>query len=396
MKKRTLQEFLVVLSLFALFAPQYLEQLPVVAVVFDISKAVVGASILILTIRKRKWSDRLSLCVISFYLLNMIITLVRGGSVGTCLNEAMYVCLIVLLLNIVNDDMSVFFSAASLLFGAYMHINLLSYFLFPQGLYTNIRDGACYFLGLPNTIGVLSVFVAAIALLHIFQWKKWRIWNISVLLSTVLSVLMMQVATAILAFVVFLAAYIFFFLLKEHHGRKFGLLSVVYSLGIFVCLQFFSIQNSFLGLVNLLGDDATLHGRTEIWSRAWIGIKEAVLFGHGFQTREFFISYFDLSLWFSSTHSTYLQILFCGGVAGFAFFIAILIFATARFDKVQDTCRSELYIFPACLCGILTGLQTEYYHLGTLVLWLCVSVLYRAEKDRELPKPKRALVLRLA
>ncbi len=118
---------------------------------------------------------------------------------------------------------------------------------------------------------------------------------------------------------------------------RLGYFTFAQSLIAYLVLQFgivfFRIQNIFEFLiVNILGKDLTLTGRTDLWDRAMSVITNHIIIGHGDMAQ----SFEALVLNDVYCHNTFLEVLFRGGIISMILWIAIVVITNRKVYSLLD------------------------------------------------------------
>lgn len=112
--------------------------------------------------------------------------------------------------------------------------------------------------------------------------------------------------------------------------------------------NFLFISGNILGMFShfftaVLGEDAHLNGRTQIWNMVLYYISERPWVGYGYSSGVRFDVWQSFN---TSTHNYFLNILFMSGVVGFGFYICIIIAIHLKNRKLMhsDICRYLMFL----------------------------------------------------
>lgn len=179
-----------------------------------------------------------------------------------------------------------------------------------------------------------------------------------------------KISTAIMACMIFLCVFIISYFAKNNR--------IWYGIGIVVvvfCLLFvFGSANpkafSWI-LVDFLGEDITLDGRTVLWQKAISQMKGFHwIIGNGYAHN--FV--FQLNKYWSANtaHSQYVNTIFCFGIVGLIIYIAIILKMLSLIRNVD-----QIY-FPAIIATnmsmILMGISTTFYTSPYMYVWIVVCM----------------------
>lgn len=373
--------FISVIVLIVLIEPAYISsELQAVHVVFRIMKYVVTVAVLAVFIIRREKLDMLLLSAIIFEGCLLVSTLINGGDLYIWVRTCAY-CIVLLLFMqmIVRVNPELLLKALSIVFGIYVHINTLTWILYPDGLYIDAFVGYknCWFLGYDNCAGAIIILAEVVALYRIITSRKWfRPWELSILISGSVFVFALMIASAIVAEV---TAILFLLLTRSKAIRALigrARIVVIAMLCMFLLLHFLSVQERpiFSMIFLLLGKDTTFTGRTRVWKIGWKAIlSKNFLMGFGIHEAEYYSALFN-SRAFNQLHCYYLQILYDGGFLAFGSFVFMLMQAAKRFDSGQKNFGSM-----ALLAGLVAYMilwQIEAYSSLLILFFVLLSLLY--------------------
>jgi len=139
------------------------------------------------------------------------------------------------------------------------------------------------------------------------------------------------------------------------------------------------------GISSLLGRDATLTGRTDIWGELTRYVWEAPVLGFGF--RSFWIDP-PLSYALNQAHNGYLDTLLHVGMAGLLLLVAFLasVWRKAYATLREDFAWSSLTIALLLIVILHNAMETSYL-LGTSHLWVILVFVAVLVSARELEEP---------
>lgn len=376
------------LVIICMFAPPYLQQMPsAIHVTLQIGKILTFLYVVAIAGHKKIKPNLSFFWPVCLFGTSLISTIVNDSSIYEWTVEFINVLFVLIFLLIMQEDMKNLFYFLSLILGSWVHINLITYLLFPDGLYKNEFGNSCYFLGLPNTSSIYILLACVISIVCIQQIKKWYLWNLSVFISCTIFSLSNSSSSLVVAYGTFILSCFASYALEKTGIKRSAILLVFTSLLVFVAIQFFSIQNHVAWLLESLGKNTTLTSRTIIWEHAWEDIIEHPLMGYGMNGSEFYIYHFGRSD-FTGLHSTYLQVIYTSGLVGFGIMLTGLIISAISFGKRM---KQFGWIESAGLFAFLMNLQVEYSIHGMMAIVMFSFFMYNPEAIQKAFKKRQTL-----
>ena len=241
-------------------------------------------------------------------------------------------------------------------------LNLLVSFVFPGGVVASI-----YFTGIRTRFTDLVFPLLACNFIEFFsvreemteRYKKFRLGRfIAVIAICVIVILKFKIATAILGLA--FAVGVFFIFWKLPKLRNIWLIIGI-ALLVNYLMVFVDITQYFKWLISgVLGKDANLSGRTEIWRIATGIVKQNLVFGHGMADNGGFVywSYNGEPHSYWQAHNQWLQLLYDGGlilVVAFVWLLGI----TGKKVKYADEKVSSVFL--ACISAFMVMMIAEIY-----------------------------------
>ena len=248
-------------------------------------------------------------------------------------------------------------------------IDLLTLFLYPNGLYSSVWDSNNWFLGYKTSRVLYSLPMCAMFFYTSIRRNRkisFQCWI--VLLISAWDAFLSQATSASVALVV---CGLFVLLINNNVFTKFlnWILNIKVWYIIYFVLVFLIVVSQSTGLLSfladLLGKDATFTGRTLIWLSCIDSIISSRGLGIGYLSSE---GYSDLTNWVRGTnaHNHILGLLVTGGVAAF-FIYYYMIYRTTKKSYIQDVIR--MYIYGMMVLGITSDTIT-YSMFGFFMIWL--------------------------
>ena len=321
-----------------------------------------------------------------FELCLLLSTFINAADIVGWIRDGAYSIILLLFMQMIFSlDSDLLLRSLSLVLGSYVHINLLTWVLYPEGLYVNsIGYKNCWFLGYDNPASVIIFLAQIVALYRIFSSKnKWiQLWDWSILISGGVFIFRQMTANAVIAEVV---AILFLLLTRNDAIRKLigkAKLIVIGMLLLFLLIHFFSIQQKglFSVIILLLGKTLTFTGRTRVWEQAWREIPQNLLLGRGIQQATEYVANFGYKF-AVHLHSYYLQVIYEGGILAFGCLLILLFHAARKYDSLE-TMPNDMILLAGFL-GFLIMWQVEASGNLTRYFFIVLFLLCNAQAIRQ-------------
>lgn len=222
--------------------------------------------------------------------------------------------------------------------------------------------------------------------------RKLLLWGM-LLYATVLS-LFSGVAAVKIALVVFIAAY-YAFRSPRLNQRKCLTLIFLAAMILNILVVFFQFQEHFAKILNLLGEEASLNGRTYIWSLFIPAIAKSPIFGYGYMMFGVVLENWGHTNLMDYCHNTILQEIINGGVVQLVLFVGLNLFAVKRLTLAKS--KAVQHALFCGLCAMYVIMITEsvtYYYYWNVLIALTIHIRYLDISDSRggaLPERRQAL-----
>lgn len=256
----------------------------------------------------------------------------------------------------------------------YLYLNVISYILFPQGLYSTSILTKYYFLGYKNQMLNFILPCICFSLLNLETCdSSQRV--ISLFRTIVDYVLSMFVVIGVKsgASTVAMSAMFFFLIFRKFmNPRIFNMrIYMIANTVMVIGIVLLGLQSVIMPLISFLGKDETLTGRVYIWSKTMNLIEKKPIIGYGLQVNSQRVSLYS-SLGVDKydvfaglhAHNRYLEVLYRGGIMLFIAYLGMLISSAEQLYKFRYSPQSMIIAFTAFV--YLTGMVTEYYDYSPL------------------------------
>jgi exopolysaccharide production protein ExoQ len=262
-----------------------------------------------------------------------------------------------------------------------------------------------------NYLGNMALFFLTVAVSYRPRTNFWKSLRISQILFCLLSIAFSRAATSYLLTAVYIAYALTLKMVrgfrKKDYFVAFILLFVIFAAGIVVII----LQPDFL--ISLLGKDATLTGRTEIWDAVMGSIIKHPLFGYGYQAfwlgfkGESYRIILTVTWALGQAQNGFLDVTLEMGVVGLS--IVLLLFGFTLRDGVVCLLRShdqaqlravEWYMAIVILTAIYNldeSFLFEPKHLGSMMFLLaCVGLKLERMRMQSFAEGQRRAIMRPA
>lgn len=364
---RTLFYFII---LFPFIQQRTLEELPRVATLYKAATILSAACVIFYILLKEKIKVRKDIWIyIVFWGIYFISSCMYSQrSIPRVLYNAIVMFSLVLFLyTYIRQDLLKILKVLSYIYGAFIYLNFILDFIFPHGLYKTSGYHAAHLLGDDNA--VIYVALPGLIIMVCYSIMKhsritWQVWMAAVI--TEISLLRVWSVSAMAMLTMFLIMLIYVIKIGNINYRLL-LGSVLFAMA--VCL--FGLSNSHVQafIVNVLHKDATLSGRTILWSGALEMIAKQPLLGYGgyYEYGRFRTS----ALYTYSCHTPYLQLMIDGGILLFAIFVLIVFKAFHQMKKNNKNIYiGVMTIGLTCMMINYITEQVRFYHFFIIVSFM--------------------------
>lgn len=358
------------------FKPGSLEYIaPLVDTLFEYWLAIVSVVIGFLYLAYGRMS-KMMLAIIAFEATLTLSTILNAGDYYGLVVDIVRTIPFCMLIEIgIKQNPKELIKALAAVLGTECLINSITILAFPNGMYENDSiigwyHTENYFLAYDNIhIMYLLPFLTNLWLYRTYRKKSAALTAVWMLLFSA-TVYVTWSATSVVVITVFLIIFLFseFRLMKKIIELKKYLVLIIAA---FVGIILLRRQEFFANfIVDFLGKDLTLSGRTDIWDNALYWFEKHPIFGNGIQTIE--VVYRAIGA--PHAHNYILQILYQSGIMGLVCFAVILflLFKPLRHAKGKE----YGYILSAALFIYLVLFQVEVYISVMMGFWGSVVMAY--------------------
>lgn len=314
-----------------------------------------------LVICAKKLPSKISLCVFVYYFYMLTVCIIKQVDKSEAFNNLIFAVGILLILEFyLYRNISVFITVFVWLNGMVVLLNILTVFLFPYGMYENTRgDTGNWLLGYYNAhFFTVLPWLALFLLCSLRKNGKLKWKTVLVPAICIAAIYFAGSKTSSIALLIFFVALILTLKIGKITMPNIGII-IAGSIFLSYLLIMFRIQEYFANFIQtVLHRDASLTGRTVIWTTAISAFVKSPLIGNGVVV--YYPSIF--SDWSTTqAHNTFLNILVNGGVIGAGIFLLIFILVIRKVAKIQQHPYKKLFTVVMLAYGI--SFFTEMFQL---------------------------------
>lgn len=240
-------------------------------------------------------------------------------------------------------------------------INFYTIIRYPKGLYLDDLYSNNWFFKYDNMHSFIYFPGLLLSYLSMKYDKKNIVKFVLVLFMSTYCVYYCRSANTVVAYTIFLL----YLLLKKFmdnieilNTKNYFITYII----LFFSMVIFRIQNIFDWLiVGILKKDLTFTGRTIIWNRVIEYIKISPIFGYGIEKGKTITAKLG-NVYYAHAHNTFLDVLYKGGMVGFALFIYLLYIVVKKLYKYKK--------------------YSEAKFTGMIILNILIMTVFEAREDR--------------
>lgn len=358
--KISIKECLLFILFFSFFKPGYMNEIPVLDVFFNASRVVSVGAIFVLFLKNQKYKTIpfIILCALQGVLL--LSTVKNVGSASNYILKCIFPLAVYMICSIYVSYPEILFRMAFLISEILTYINLLTVFLFPDGLYKREHLGngnLCWFLGHKNEIYFYFVFFFIVSYMYEIYCEK----TIRTTVLRIVIIFSVIWTKAINASVALLSIVLLVYIISKLKIKAINIYVLMFVDAaiwfMVVIMQSYMLFSNIIA--NVWGKSLTLSGRTEIWSKIFELSKRKIWLGYGVRTSEQTISLFEI-LCGVNAHDTLLYYLNVGGIISVMLFILFSFFLIKKLYLYQNT-RIGIYLSAGLFSLFLFSIfETQY------------------------------------
>ena len=294
-----------------------------------------------------------------YELILVISTVINNQNIKNAVINAILVIVFCMFIEMeIKDNYVNFITALYILLYVLVLINFVVLIYYPSGIaQLNYYYYPVNFWHIDNHMVNLLVFAVAIGLLYRNIENAIGQWTVSVLIIIcTLTTVILWSATGVVGFFAYI---LFLFLISNKPWQKYFHSFLVYGVtwGISILIVFMRIQTLFNNIIeNVLKKKVNLSGRTEMWDKAIILIKDNLLLGYGVPLNHGYVFWHYK---FYYTHNGILEILIQGGI--FALLLSGALYLVSARTLFQYRKNKVTGIVLGAIVALMITLWTEAY-----------------------------------
>lgn len=333
-----------VLLTFPYIKPDYIGQVAVLDVFFDVGRIVSSFIIVFWIFVKKIKISKIAILICFAELYVFAITYIRNGDTWKCMVASLSAISIVFLYDIVKGG-KILFSSQMFCFEVVIYINLITEILFPETMYVvsssadNLNAATrCWFLGYYNNHS--KWFIPALLFAFLYKnvtGRKLRTYCLTIAIF-ISALIVWSGGVLISVFSMALVYILFKNETKIFNYYSYWTLQVIF----FIVVIILKLQNLFRWFIdNVLGKWGSLESRMLLWEKTLYFIRKHPILGHGMWRsidREI-----ELNItWGCHAHNLLLEILYQGGIIYLFLFVYIILTAGKSLFLYRDSERSKI------------------------------------------------------
>ncbi len=337
---------------------------------------------------KKIYPSKFSICVLIFYAYMTFVCFYKDVSKDDAMNNLIYVMGIILIMDVFFEHSKIYMHILEYVIGVIIFLNVITVFLFPDGMYANIRgDEGNWILGYYNVhIFIILPWLIIFFICSIKRNGKLKWSAILVGVICLIGIFVAGSKTSSIALLVFLVAIII--------SVKIGKISLpgvavvfVVSMSISYLIVILQIQTYFADFIqNTLHRDLTFTGRTVIWDAALEAFFDSPILGNGM------LVYMPASSDWTTTqaHNAFLNILANGGIIGLALFVLMFALVAQKMFQIGKHSYKEVIYGGMIAYGIV--FITEMPSLQHMLVMILYLGYHLDEIIAEMPMKKQKMI----
>ena len=383
MKKKQKTNFFLILMILILFEPNIFVKNDITNFIFIFGAIISFIYVLIIKFRRSMKIFKITLLVIIDRMLLIILTLLNRGDILKVGYQSLTLIALFFYAEYFysKNNLSDFIKIVKKIFFLYLFINIVLYYIFPNGLY--LKGGTIHFLGIRTRFTEYSMTLILLSILsYVLKYNSKR-QAIVELIIAILNIIIPKISTAIIGVLIFAIMYYILSKIKKMDYRFLLYIGIVLT----ILVVFFRIQTIFSFIIeDILNKNISLTGRTEIWDLSYKYIFDKMFFlGHGLPIDGNFILW-GSKLW--QAHNQLLQNLYEGGIVGTFLFYMIIGMSLRQLSKCdcdskyKNLVASMIFAF---LIMMITEIYGYYNPLYIIIIlgYFSNSLIYQDDRENK-------------
>jgi len=359
-KSRVNVMYLLFILLAPLALPDYLLQYEFIEIFSLVFTIAIFLIFIFLTILNKRF-NLIILIIIIYFVWRSSTSYFYSGEVLDLKDSLKIITLAIFLNFTITKYPKSILSALSILFSIYIYINLISVYLFPNGLYIvergSVGTSEAWILGVANQFAyVIIPGLTFIILNAYYKYRKINLFTWLTISAAFITLIKVWSATGLVSIFLIVIFTIFVtFKVKIKHVN-FNLITIIYVLLFILILNIQKINPIKFLVVDILKKDLTLSFRTVIWEKVINTIEDSLMFGNGINT---YVLAGKVTSF--AAHNLLLQITLDSGLIGVIIFLICIVLAGRQLQLNKNNYIS--FIILSGIFAILVGGLAESYRI---------------------------------
>lgn len=334
-------KFVIILLVAILVEPAYFQSISFIDTVYDFGRIVVTLVLAFLAYLYREKKTNALKILILMYLFIIINTWLQNGDMKNIIYESFSAIGISMLIELgFNFNIKKTLDVIYFLLFCYMILNLLTIFLYPEGMFVSRAGNGMmtywqnWFLGYKNY--PIRLMLPALIIGHVRSYVLGRFTWSNLLLYIVcwIQCLLLESSTATIGMFLFtIGSYFILHIKIVRKLFKFKYIIVMLVIAFFIIVVF-QVQNSMMSYIaGIFGKDITFTGRVAIWTGSIKAFMKHPFIGYGNVSGEQF-QLISRSIGFHP-HNYILFVLVRGGIIELGFNICLIVSIVRKWKKLK-------------------------------------------------------------
>lgn len=315
-----------------------------------------------------KYTNKFNIMLAIFAFINIFSSLINNNlTLGIIYSSFTTLSICILISYSMKKNCLELITGMYYLYGTIIVLNFLSMIIFPKGISQENSNYPIYFLGGKNALQM--IILPSIFIIYLYSYKVYNRLKFIPFFVILIGIVSMYISESGTGITLAIITMCYLFAYKKINLKAKSYLFI--SISIFITIVIFRLHEVLFGnfIVNVLGKDITLTGRTYIWDLILKNIKEFWLIGLG-RGNTFIFDNFYLGV--NETHNGFLEILLYSGILGLIVFITILLVIMNRLDSYYSV-YSKILSF-GIFSYMIVGLSESVFY--KIELWILFIMSY--------------------
>ena len=348
------------------YKPGYFDSVSVLDTATNTIRVLFAVLISFLYIKKEKYYSKTLLCLLMFELVFLISTIINGLSIFVFVKNNVLQMAIFLLFSMYSSRPQLLIKTVFIIAEVLVYLNLLTVFLFPNGMYVNITQN--WLLGYKNYYLHFFIGFMIVSLLYnhylAFSYRPYIL-----IITMIFTLYVVKSSTSLFVFAIFVAMVI---LANIGNERIFNIWTYTIINIVLFCIMVMGRKISFFGLIikDIFHKDFTLSGRTRIWDSVIRLIEQKPILGWGLLSYDESIGLIGLTTG-THAHNTILQYIYTGGFISLFFWGLFYYYIANRLWRYRETYTAK--VLSISIFAYSIGCLAETYSSGLVFVMFALA-----------------------